>query len=58
MKAYNLKFADGFKIKVLATFDEMISMLDNEVQKHGDCSECLEEIKYDRYTGTEYKKIW
>lgn len=58
MKTYELKFADGFKITVLATFDKMISMLDEMVQKHGDCSECLECISYNKYTGATYNKIW
>lgn len=58
MKTFRLTFADEFEITVLASFDEMISMLDKFVQQHGDCSECLEETRYDRYTGAEYKKIW
>lgn len=58
MKNFRLTFADGFTMTVLATFDEMISMLDKYVQQHGDCSECLERIRYDRYIGMQYKKIW
>ena len=58
MKTFRLTFADGFIIKVFAHFEEMISMLDKLVQQHGDCSECLEVIRYDRYTGAEYNKIW
>lgn len=59
MKAYELTFADGYVMTRFAIdLDEVISYLDKDVQKHGDCKECMERIRYDRYTGPEYKKIW
>lgn len=58
MKAYELRFEDGYTLTVLATFDEMISLLDSIVLKHGDCRECFERVSYDKYTGTKYNKIW
>ena len=55
---YKLTFADGFILKVIASLDEMLSMLDKLVQQHGDCKSCLEVMRYDRYTGAEYIRIW
>lgn len=58
MTTYELKFVDGYEVIVIGTFDDMIGGLDEEVQKHGDCIECLEQVSYSRYTGKKYKKIW
>lgn len=55
---YELKFADGYKLIVIGTIDEMLSWIDREVQKHGDCKECLQVIKYDKYIGRDYCRIW
>lgn len=58
IKTFELTFADGYKKTCIKTFDELIASIDKDVQKHGDCIECIEEISYDKYTGSKYKKIW
>ena len=58
MSKYELKFADGYEVVVIDTFDDMLGRLDAMVQKHGDCVECLEQVSYSRYTGKKCKKIW
>lgn len=57
-RTFTLTFADGYKVTVIGTFDEMIGKLDAHVQKHGDCSSCVEEISYNKYTGTKVNVIW
>lgn len=58
--AYYLTFADGYKQIIIGSFDEMIAKLDYFVtdEKHGRCTDCKEHLRYDRYTGSEFKKIW
>lgn len=58
METYNLTFKDGYKIIVIGSFDDVIGGLNEKVQQHGECTECLQEVSYSRYTGTKYKKIW
>lgn len=58
MSTYELKFADGYEVVVIDTFDNMIGGLDEKVQKHGDCIGCLELVSYSKYTGKKYKKVW
>lgn len=58
MNSYDLTFRDGYKLTVIGTFDDMIGGLDKNVQEHGECTECLQQVSYSRYTGTKFKKIW
>lgn len=58
MNAYDLTFRDGYKVTVIGTFDDMICGLDEKVKKHGECTECLQEVSYNKYTGTKCEKIW